>query len=68
MKATQLFGAGLVVLGLVLAYYGYTASESLGERVSHTFTGSYSDRTLALLAGGAALTTVGVLMGMFRRG
>ncbi len=67
MGIRQIAGVGLVVLGAVLLYLGYTATDSFGEQISHTFTGKYSDKTVGYLTAGAVAGVVGVLMAVVKR-
>lgn len=50
----------LLVVGVMLILWGVTASESFGSDVSRFFTGSPTDKTLWLLAGGVAMGVVGL--------
>ena len=55
----------LLVGGIILIVYGVTASNSAGSGVSRFFTGSPTDKTIWLLAGGAIAAAVG-LTGVLR--
>ena len=42
MKAQQLVGIALLVLGLILLYFGYESSQGLDDQVSEALTGEYT--------------------------
>lgn len=50
---------GMVVVGLVLLYFGYNESQSLGGKVGKAFSGSASDRSIIFYVCGAAATAFG---------
>lgn len=54
-----------LVVGVVLLVAALGASESLGSSVSRLFSGTPTDKTLWLMAGGAVATAVG-LAGLLR--
>lgn len=56
--------AALFVGGLVLVYFGIDESNSFTSDVSEAFTGSPTDRSMWLIAGGAALTAFGGFLGL----
>ncbi|MCX6955344.1 MAG: DUF3185 family protein [Verrucomicrobia bacterium] len=55
----------LLVIGVILLAYGFSASDSVGSSFSRMFTGSPTDKTIWLIIGGAVATAVGVA-GLFR--
>lgn len=62
MNPKALLGVALLVGGLILLYFGYNASESITEGVTEAVTGSYSDKTMYFLVGGAVASVVGLVM------
>jgi len=58
---TKVIGLILLVAGIGVAYWGYEMSGSITARVTHTFTGSYSDEVMLRFIGGA----VGCVVGLF---
>jgi hypothetical protein len=62
MNPKALLGVALLVGGLILLYFGYNASESITEGVTEAVTGSYSDKTMYFLVGGAVAAVVGLVM------
>lgn len=45
MNINLLLGVCLLVGAAVLLYFGYTASQSVGEQIHETFTGRFTDST-----------------------
>jgi hypothetical protein len=66
MSGNKVVGLALLVVGLILLYFGYQSSQSLGDQVFETFTGRFTDATLWLFIGGAASTVIGIGL-LFRR-
>lgn len=62
MKQSKLIGVILLVLGGVLLYFGFNATGSFAEEVSESFTGKYSDETMAYLIGGAISAVLGLVL------
>jgi divalent metal cation (Fe/Co/Zn/Cd) transporter len=60
-KATAL---ALLIVGIVLIIFGIDASESIGSEVSRFFTGTPTDKSMWLLLGGIAATTVGAVFSL----
>ena len=65
MAISKLAGLVLVVVGCILLYFGYTASESALESVTQTVTGRFTEETTMYLVGGAACAVVGVGLLLF---
>lgn len=66
MNQKSVIGIALLVLGLMLLFFGFNASESPAEEVSEALTGSYSDQTMLYLIGGAVAAVVGAVL-LFRK-
>ncbi len=64
---SKVVGIALVVIGIGLAFWGYQMSESIGSRITHSFTGSYSDEVMIRLIGGAASFVAGLYL-LVRKG
>jgi drug/metabolite transporter (DMT)-like permease len=60
MNGKQILGIVLLVAGLILLYFGYEASQSIGEQVHETFTGRFSDSTTWYFVLGAVAAVGGV--------
>lgn len=67
MTRNQIGGIVLLIAGAILLYFGYEASQSVGEQLHETFTGRFTDSTTwyFVLGGVAAAAGIGLLM--FRR-
>ena len=46
-------GAALLVVGAILLFFAFSASQSVGNDITRFFTGQFTERTMWLLAGGA---------------
>jgi len=62
MNTSKLIGIGLLVLGAILLYFGFNASNSAMEEVGEALTGKYSDETMMYLVGGGVALAVGLFM------
>lgn len=62
MSQKAILGIALLVVGLILLYFGYNASESITEGVTEAVTGKYSDETMYYLIGGAVASIVGLVL------
>lgn len=67
MKSQQLVGLVLLVVGLILLYFGWQSSQSIGDQVSETVTGRFTDETMWFLIGGAAAAVAGVFLAFIRK-
>ncbi len=61
MNTNKSVGLVILIAGLVLAYFGWQGSESIGGQVTEAFTGRYTDETMLYIVGGV----VGVIVGGF---
>ena len=61
------FGAGLIVLGVVLTAYGLDSSDSLNVRITQLFSGRPVGGATLLLIGGIVSVVIGVAMAVYRR-
>lgn len=67
MASQKLIGIVLLVVGLILLYFGLQASDSVGEQVVETFTGRFTDETMWYLIGGAAAIVAGGFIAFVRK-
>lgn len=67
MEPKRLVGIALVAVGAVLVVLGLNAADAPLGQLSETLTGSYPDRTVWQLAGGAAALCVGLVLSAGRR-
>lgn len=62
MASTKVLGIALLVVGVILLFFGYNASQSLGEQMAESFTGKFSDETMWYIIAGAASVVAGAVM------
>lgn len=67
MATNQLVGIVLVVLGIILLYFGWQASQSMTDQVTESFTGRFTDSTMWYIIGGAAALAAGAFVVLRRR-
>lgn len=67
MNPQRLVGIALVAAGAVLFVLGLNAADAPLGQLSEALTGSYPDRTVWQLAGGAAALCVGLVLTVGRR-
>lgn len=67
MGNQTMVGVILLVVGLILLYFGWQSSQSLGDQVSEAFTGRFTSETMWFLIGGAAAIAAGAFMAFFRK-
>lgn len=53
MSMNRIVALALIVLGVVLLYFGYQSSQGLDDQVSEALTGNFTDQTVFYLIGGA---------------
>ena len=62
MSTTRVLGLVLLVVGIVLIVIGATASRSLADNLSQTFTGRLTESTSWYIYGGIGVAAVGLLL------
>jgi len=67
MKDTRLIGLVLAVVGVILLYFGWQSSGSLGDQVTEAVTGRFTDDTMFFIIGGAVAIAAGLFMSVARR-
>lgn len=67
MKSQQIAGIALLVVGILLLFFGWQSSQSLGEQVVETMTGRFTDSTMWYFIGGAVATVVGICLLVIRK-
>lgn len=65
MASNKILALVLLVVGLVLLFFAYQSSQSLGDQVSEAVTGRFTDSTLWFLILGAASTAAGIGLLLF---
>ena len=58
MSIQRIIGLVLLAIGVALLFFGYNASQSVGERIVEGVTGHFTNQTMWFLIGGIA-TIVG---------
>ncbi len=67
MASSKLIGIVLLVVGIALLYFGYQSTQSLGDQLTETVTGRFTDNTMWYLIGGAAAVAAGAFLALFRK-
>lgn len=67
MGTPKIVGIVLLVVGILLLFFGYQASQSIGEQLSETVTGRFSDETMWYIIGGVAAIVAGAFLAFFRK-
>ena len=65
MGPKKVLGIVLIVLGAVLLYFGWQATDAPLEQARESLTGDYSERTMQYLIGGAVAAAAGVGLWLF---
>ncbi|MFP4251210.1 MAG: DUF3185 family protein [Guyparkeria sp.] len=65
MKTQQIIGLALLVLGLILLFFGYQASQGLDDQVAEAVTGEFTDETMLYWIAGGVSTVVGLVLLVF---
>ncbi len=63
----KLLGIILLVVGVILLIFGFNASQSLGDQVTETVTGRFTDETMWYIIGGAVAIVIGGFMTLGRK-
>ncbi|MGB1951902.1 MAG: DUF3185 family protein [Marinobacter sp.] len=67
MGTGKIVGMVLLVVGVLLLFFGWQSSESVGDQISETFTGRFTDETMWYLIGGAAAVVAGAFLAFVKR-
>ncbi|KPK47479.1 MAG: hypothetical protein AMS22_16535 [Thiotrichales bacterium SG8_50] len=67
MGSTKIVGFVLLAVGVVLLYFGYNASQSVGSQFKSAFAGSMSDKAMMYYVGGAVLAGIGAFLAFIRK-
>lgn len=62
MSGNKILGVVLLVIGAILLFFGYNASQSLGDQLTETLTGKFTDDTMGYIMAGSASVVVGALL------
>ena len=67
MMNNRILAIVLLVVGLILLFFAYQSSQSLGDQVTEAVTGRFTDSTTWFLFLGAVSMVAGVRMHLFGR-
>lgn len=67
MALNQIIALALLVVAAALLYFGYTASQGVGEQLHETFMGRFTDSTVWYFVLGAAAGIGGLALLAFTR-
>ncbi len=67
MGSQKLIGIVLIVAGLIMLYFGWQSSQSLGDQVVETFTGRFTEGTMWFLIVGAVATVAGLFLTVMKK-
>ena len=67
MTNSKIAGIVLLVVGGILVYFGYQASQSVGDQLFQAFSGRFSEETMWFLIGGAASIVAGAFLTFFKK-
>lgn len=62
MSTNKIIGLVLLIGGAIALYFGFTATDSVSERVVEGVTGRYTDGTMWYLIGGAVAAVGGLAL------
>ncbi|MGY6553321.1 MAG: DUF3185 family protein [Wenzhouxiangella sp.] len=67
MNPKQIIGAVLLVVGVLLIFFGFQSSQGWDDQISQTVTGEFTDSTLWYWIGGAAAAVIGLVLVAMKR-
>jgi hypothetical protein len=67
MTSSRILALVLLVVGLILLFFAYQSSQSVGDQLTEAVTGRFTDSTTWFLILGAASTVAGVGLLLFGR-
>ncbi|MBD3640038.1 MAG: DUF3185 family protein [Marinobacter sp.] len=67
MASSKLIGIVLLVVGIALLYFGYQSTQSVGNQLTETLTGRFTDETMWYLIGGAAAAAAGAFLTFLKK-
>ncbi len=65
MSPNRILGVVLLVVGVIILYFGLQATDSVGESIREGITGKYTDKTTWYIVGGAVAIIVGAMIAAF---
>ncbi len=67
MSSNQVIGIALLVLGIILLFFGYQSSQAVDDQIFEALTGRFTESTMWLLIGGGISAAVGVVLLALKR-
>ncbi|WP_372985616.1 DUF3185 family protein [Marinobacter sp.] len=67
MGSSKLIGIVLLVVGIALLFFGYQSTQSVGDQLTETVTGRFTDKTMWYLVGGAAAAAAGAFLTFLKK-
>ncbi|KPQ00027.1 DUF3185 family protein [Marinobacter sp. HL-58] len=67
MGSTKLIGLVLLVVGIALLFFGYQSTQSVGDQITESLTGRFTDETMWYLIGGAAAVVGGGFLAFVKK-
>lgn len=67
MGNPKLLGIVLLVVGLILLFFGWQSTESVGEQLTEAVTGRFTEQTMLYLIGGAVAAIAGLYIIVTRK-
>ncbi len=65
MMNNKILAITLIVVGLVLLFFGYQSSQGLDDQITEAVTGNFTDSTIWFLILGAVSTVAGIGLLLF---
>lgn len=62
MQDRKLTGLILIVVGLIMLFFGWQGSESIGDQLTESLTGRFTDQTMILIIAGAVSLIAGIYL------
>jgi uncharacterized membrane protein HdeD (DUF308 family) len=62
MSGNQILGLALLVVGIIVLFFGYQSSQALDDQLFEAFTGRFTDSTTWLFIAGGVSTVVGLVL------
>ncbi|MDP1933115.1 MAG: DUF3185 family protein [Gammaproteobacteria bacterium] len=67
MGNNKLIGIVLLVVGVMLLFFGLQSSESVGDQLTEAVTGRFTDETMLFIFGGVVAIVAGLYMAAMRK-
>lgn len=67
MSNTKLMGVVLLIAGLILVFFGWQSSQSIGDQVTEMATGRFTEGTMWYLIGGIVIAVAGFFIAFIKK-